>query len=189
MQLSANRMQTLIQDLLTYSRTNVTDRNFVKKDINDIIDEVRADLTELIHEKQARIEVQDLCEVWMIPFQFVQMMHNLIGNALKFSRDEINPVIKISCKDVKGQEAGIEKLIPEKHYCQIIVEDNGIGFEGQYSDRIFEVFQRLHEKGEYSGTGIGLSIVKKIVENHNGTILASGIPGSGARFDIFIPYK
>lgn len=189
MQLSANRMQTLIQDLLTYSRTNVTDRNFVKKDINDIIEEVRADLTELIHEKQARIEVQDLCEVWMIPFQFVQMMHNLIGNALKFSREEINPVIKISCKDVKGQETGIEKLIPEKHYCQIIVEDNGIGFEGQYSDRIFEVFQRLHEKGEYSGTGIGLSIVKKIVENHNGIIVASGIPGSGARFDIFIPYK
>lgn len=188
MQQSANRMQTLIQDLLTYSLTNVTDRVFVMKDINDIVDEVRQELAEKIAENHVRLEVQDLCEVNMIPFQFVQLMHNLIGNAIKFARKDITPVINISCRTETGIETGMENLIPSKKYCHIIVADNGIGFDDKYKARIFEVFQRLHERQEYTGTGIGLAIVKKIVENHNGAITATGALNQGAKFDIYIPF-
>lgn len=188
MQQSANRMQKLIQDLLTYSRTNITDRVFVIKDLNDIVDEVKNDLSEAIAETHAVIEVEDLCEVSMIPFQFTQLMHNLIGNAIKFSRPGIPPYIHIKCATVKGNETDVERLFPQKSYCHITIKDNGIGFEAQYKERIFEVFQRLHEKGAYEGTGIGLAIVKKIVENHNGAIAASSEPDQGAQFDIYIPF-
>jgi PAS domain S-box-containing protein len=189
MQQSANRMQTLIQDLLTYSRTTAAEHSFLIKNFTEVFDEVKQDLAESIRESNAVIEVLgEPCETRMIPFQMAQLLHNLLGNAIKFTREGVPPHITISCTQVNGAEAGIKTLNTEK-YCHITIQDNGIGFEPQFSERIFEVFQRLHEKGEYTGTGIGLAIVKKIVENHSGTIIASGSPNQGARFDIYIPLR
>ncbi len=114
-------------------------------------------------------------------------MHNLIGNALKFSNPGIPPHIKIKSEIAQGAKFNFEKLSPQKKYCHISITDNGIGFEQQYSEKIFELFQRLHGKSEYSGTGIGLSIVKKIVDNHHGIITANSELNKGATFDIYLP--
>ena len=188
MQNSAKRMQTLIQDLLTYSGTNTSEHNFETKDLNQIMAEVQEDLREELKEKHATIEANQLCDAEIIPFQFRQLMHNLIGNSLKFSKPGHAPHVLIKSEIANGLALRNQNLSPEKTYCHITVSDNGIGFEQQYSQKIFEVFQRLHSKYEYSGTGIGLSIVKKIVENHNGFITATGEVGAGATFDIYIPH-
>lgn len=187
MQGAAKRMQTLIQDLLTYSRATTTEKIFETTDLQKIIEEVKDELKEDLHDKQATIESTGLNELDIIPFQFKQLMHNLIGNSLKFSHPTQPPHIKIKSQIVNSIKLNNEKLEPHKKYCHISVTDNGIGFEQQYSERIFEVFQRLHGRSEYHGTGIGLSIVKKIVENHNGIITAKGEIDKGATFDIYIP--
>jgi signal transduction histidine kinase len=173
--------------LLIYSKTNATERNFEQIDLNKVIDEVKEDLSEELKDKHAIIETTGLCDVKIIPFQFRQLMHNLIGNALKFSVHNIPPYIKIKSEIAKGAKFKNEKLNPKNKYCHITVSDNGIGFEQQYNEKIFEVFQRLHGKNQYNGTGIGLAIVKKIVENHEGIITASSELNKGATFDIYIP--
>src|SRR5688572_7035268 len=172
MQIAAKRMQTLIDDLLAYSRTNSFERKFENTDLNKIVEEVKDDLKEDLRLKNAIIETTEMCEANVIPFQFRQLMHNLIGNSLKFSNPNQPPHIKIKSQIAKGIEFNNESLLPQNKYCHISIIDNGIGFERQYSEKIFEVFQRLHGKNEYNGIGIGLSIVKKIVENHNGIITA-----------------
>jgi|GEM_PF-59280 len=187
MQNAAQRMQTLINDLLAYSRTNVQERVFEKTDLSKIIEEVKEDLKEELEQKSAVIEIQQTSEVDIIPFQFKQLLYNLISNSLKFSNPEVPTVIKINSDISLGENFENEKLIPAKKYCHIKVSDNGIGFEPQYNKKIFEVFQRLHGRDRYNGTGIGLAIVKKIVENHNGIISASGVQNEGASFDIYIP--
>jgi PAS domain S-box-containing protein len=186
MQLAARRMQTLIDDLLAYSRTNTAERKFESISFSKIMEEVMEDIAEEIREKNAVIEVTGNCNISIIPFQFRQMMLNLIGNSLKFSHVNINPHIKIKCNLETGRIPENGELIPSVTYCHISVSDNGIGFEPQFHEKIFQVFQRLHSRENYSGTGIGLSIVKKIVENHNGEITAYS-EGNGARFDIYIP--
>jgi light-regulated signal transduction histidine kinase (bacteriophytochrome) len=185
MQNAAKRMQTLIGDLLTYSRTNIQERKFEKTDLNKIIEEVKDDLKEELQQKHATIEVEEMCEGVIIPFQFRQLLFNLLSNSLKFSKEA--PLIKIKSEIGIGGKLNNQKLAKEVKYCHIRVSDNGIGFEQQYNEKIFEVFQRLHSKSEYEGTGIGLSIVKKIVENHNGVITAKGELNKGATFDIYIP--
>ncbi|WP_426484299.1 PAS domain S-box protein [Flavobacterium sp. 2] len=187
MQNAAQRMQTLINDLLSYSRTNVQERIFEKTNIGKIINEVKEDLKEEIEQKNARIESLKNCEAKIIPFQFRQLLYNLVSNSLKFSNPENPIVIKINSEIAKGSALNNENLDAEIKYCHIRIEDNGIGFEQQYSSKIFEVFQRLHGKLEYTGTGIGLAIVKKIVDNHNGIITAKGELNKGAAFDIYIP--
>jgi len=187
MQDAAKRMQTLIQDLLAYSRTNTAERQFENTDLAKIVDEVTEDLKEDLKDKHATIEATELCDAHIIPFQFRQLMHNLIGNALKFSNPSQPTYIKIKSEIANGTKFNNVKLSPQKKYCHISVSDNGIGFEPQYSEKIFEVFQRLHGKNEYEGTGIGLSIVKKIVDNHEGIIIARGELNKGAIFDIYIP--
>ncbi len=187
MQAAAGRMQTLIEDLLLYSRTNTEERKFEKTDLTKIVNEVKEELNETITEKQATIETMQMCNANIIPFQFRQLMHNLIGNSLKFAQPETPPHIKIKSSIAEGIKLGNQQLAPEKRYCHISITDNGIGFEPEYSEKIFEVFQRLHTKNEFKGTGIGLSIVKKIVENHNGFITANAELNKGARFDIYIP--
>ncbi|MEO7523526.1 MAG: ATP-binding protein, partial [Ferruginibacter sp.] len=184
---AAARMQTLINDLLTYSRTNVTERNFQKVDLNAILREVTTSLKEEIQQTHAIIETSELCAVSVIPFQFQQLLINLIGNALKFSRPSVPPHITIKATVVESASLNIEKLQSHATCCHISVADNGIGFEPEYKDRIFEVFQRLHGKSEYKGTGIGLAIVKKIVENHSGIITAQGEVNKGATFNIYLP--
>ena len=184
---AAKRMQKLIQDLLAYSRASTTEREFETTDLKELITEVKEDLQEELAEKHATIEANQLCDAVIIPFQFRQLMHNLIGNSLKFSNPNQPPIIKIKSEIAKGIKFNNEKLLPQNKYCRITVSDNGIGFEDQYKEKIFEVFQRLHSKNEFKGTGIGLSIVKKIVENHNGIIIANGEPNKGATFEIYIP--
>ncbi len=187
MQNAAQRMQTLINDLLTYSRTNTEERKFEKTDLTKIIEEIKEDLKEELQQKQATLEAGEICEVNIIPFQFRQLMFNLVSNSLKFSNNNHSPHIKIKTEISKGANLNNEKLVKEMSYCHISVSDNGIGFEQQYNEKIFEVFQRLHGKHQYSGTGIGLAIVKKIVENHHGIITAKGELDKGATFNIYIP--
>lgn len=181
---AASRMQTLIQDLLAYSRTNTVDRIFKLTDLNVILAEVKNDFKETMLEKGAVIETTGLCEISVIPFQFRQLLNNLIGNALKFSKAGRQPVINITGEQLIG---GDTRFSPGTRLCHIRVSDNGIGFDPVYRERIFEVFQRLHGKDRYSGTGIGLAIVKKIVENHSGIITASSVLNEGATFDIYLP--
>jgi PAS domain S-box-containing protein len=189
MQNAAQRMQTLINDLLSYSRTNIQERVFEKTDLAKIIDEVKDDLKEELEHQDAIIEVEKTCNADVIPFQFRQLLYNLVSNSLKFSKPETHSIIKVKCEIAKGSALDHDKLNAETNYCHIKITDNGIGFEQQYSSKIFEVFQRLHGKLEYTGTGIGLAIVKKIVDNHNGIITATGEQNIGATFDIYIPVK
>jgi light-regulated signal transduction histidine kinase (bacteriophytochrome) len=187
MQDAAKRMQTLIEDLLSYSRTNNTERVFKTVKLRALVEEVTQELKELISDNKVIIEMGAMTEVSVIAFQFRQLLHNLIGNSIKFARPGIPSHIKIESKLVKGKNLRVPTLSESITYCQLSVTDNGIGFDPQYKDRIFEVFQRLHAKTAYKGTGIGLAIVKKIVENHNGVITATGEPNEGSRFDIYIP--
>ena len=183
MQNAATRMQTLIQDLLEFSRLSTSERKFAKTDLSKIVDEVKEEFKEVMEEKNAAIIAGEMCEANIIPFQFRQLMHNLIGNALKFSKKDAPPNIII-----KGELlGGSNSPFASRGACHISVSDNGIGFEKQFSERIFGVFQRLHGKDEYTGTGIGLAIVKKIVDNHNGIITAESELGKGATFNIYLP--
>ncbi|MEP6928805.1 MAG: PAS domain-containing protein [Flavobacterium sp.] len=187
MQNAAQRMQTLINDLLSYSRTSTLERVFEKTDLSEIINEIKEDLKEELEQKNATVEIIEGCELGVIPFQFRQLIYNLVSNSIKFSKPEVAPAIKIKCKIDKGENFNNEILNSKKEYCHISVSDNGIGFDQQYNTKIFEVFQRLHGRELYNGTGIGLAIVKKIVENHKGFIAAKGVLNEGASFDIYIP--
>jgi len=187
MQQSAERMQKLIQDLLLFSRIRVAERKFEKTDLRNIIEEVKIELKDTLSEKNAIIEINEICDANVIPFQFRQLINNLICNAIKFSKPNTPPIIKIQSRNVKFEKLNIDGLQPQNEYCHITISDNGIGFEKEYSKKIFEVFQKLHGKDEYAGTGIGLAIVKKIVDNHNGIITATSIVNKGATFDIYIP--
>jgi PAS domain S-box-containing protein len=184
---SVDRMQQLIEDLLSFSRTGTGDRKLIYTDLKVIIDDVKEDLKDTIEEKNVLIEIGQMCHANIIVFQFRQLMYNLISNAIKFSVPGIAPHILINSRIIKGSELQNKNIIPKKMYCHISVKDNGIGFEPEYSTQIFEMFQRLHGKEEYKGTGIGLAIVKKIVENHNGIITATSNLGEGATFDIYLP--
>ena len=193
---SAKRMQALIRDLLSYSHTNITDRKFEDTHLNIIIDEVKNDLAESMLEKNAVIETNSLCTLNIIPFQFRQLLLNLVANTLKFSKPTVPVHIKITSKISTGLQflqqtshAVAANLLPGHKYCCITFSDNGIGFNPQFRDKIFEVFQRLNSRDDYEGTGIGLAIVKKIVENHNGFITATGELNKGATFHIYIPVK
>jgi two-component system CheB/CheR fusion protein len=184
---SANRMQTLIDDLLTFSGLTTAERKFEINDLNDIIEKIKIELKETIEDKHATIEATELCPANIIAFQFHQLMQNLISNALKFSNPTHPPHIIIKSRIIEGNKLTDPRLSPEKKYCHISVTDNGIGFEKKFSEKIFEVFQRLHGKEEYAGTGIGLAIVRKIVDNHHGIISATSKLNKGTTFDIYIP--
>ncbi len=184
---AANRMQTLIADLLAYSRATTSERIFENTDLNKIVEQVKTELKEIIDEKHATIQVGEMCDASVIPFQIRQLLHNLIGNSLKFSTPNIPPHIRISSCNITYSKLNGANLTLGKEYCRISISDNGIGFEPEYKDRIFEVFQRLHDKQKIPGTGIGLAIVKKIVENHNGSITATSELNKGATFDVYIP--
>jgi signal transduction histidine kinase len=187
MQSTAKKMKKLIEDLLEYSHINASERILDKTNISSIVDEIKIDLKDLIAEKDAVVEVLECCEMDAVTFQFRQLLYNLISNALKFSSTERIPHITIQSCIVKGNPLDCEAILGGKDHYHLTVSDNGIGFDQQYHARIFHVFQRLHGKHEYGGTGIGLAIVKKIVDNHHGTITATGELGKGASFDLYIP--
>jgi signal transduction histidine kinase len=184
---AATRMRLLIDDLLAFSRLNLADRKSEMTDLEKIIEEVKNELKEVIEERHLTIETVNLCKINIIPFQFRQIMFNLISNALKFSRPSVPPHIVINCVIERGAALQENKLEPARMYCYITFSDNGIGFEPQFKDRIFEVFQRLHGRDEYAGSGIGLAIVKKIIDNHHGIVTATGEVDKGATIHIYIP--
>ncbi|WP_264537423.1 response regulator [Flavobacterium sp. N1736] len=185
---STNRMRELINSLLTFSRTTIVERSFETVDLNAIVADVKEALHENITEKKATIITNLHGSASIIPFQFIQLLENLIYNAIKFAKVDVPLQIEITSRIAKGFELQEEKLSPNVNYCHICFGDNGIGFDAQHNEKIFGVFQKLHSKDVYEGTGIGLAIVKKIVENHNGFINASGEPMKGAKFNIYIPH-
>ncbi|MCE3226124.1 MAG: domain S-box protein [Bacteroidetes bacterium] len=189
LQKTAKRMQFLIEDLLAYSRTKSSDRKFEYTKLNVLMNEVIGDFDEILKTKKGTITVGRLSSANVIPFQFRQLMHNLISNSLKFSKPRIKPKIEVKSRLIPAGKPVIENMSFKKDYLNIIFTDNGIGFDPQYKDRIFQVFQRLHSFEEYNGTGIGLAICKRIVENHHGIITAKGQLNKGARFDIYIPIE
>lgn len=193
---AAMRMQALIEDLLAYSKTNSGENLLIETDIGDLIEDIKKELTETIKDKEAIIVADVLCPARINPARFRQVLSNLLTNALKFSKQGIPPRIIIQSKTGEGKQLQGENpllaegsLLPEKDYCHISVADNGIGFDPQYKDLIFDVFQRLYGKDEYPGTGIGLAIVKKIVTNHQGFVTAKGVENEGATFEIYIPHS
>ena len=184
------RMRTLINDLLAFSRIGTAELKFESTDLTSLIKEVTNEYKEVIKQKKAVIEIQEICDVKTIPFQFRQLLHNLISNALKFSNPKIPPHISIKSESIIGLPEGLHSPFGrEGVYFHLSISDNGIGFEKQYSKKIFEVFQRLHGREEYPGTGIGLAIVKKIVDNHKGIITATSVLNKGATFNIYIPAR
>ena len=189
MLVAATLMQTLIQDLLAYAQTNSKEYKFEKTDFNKIVEDVQLELKEIIQGKDAVIETGILGEATIIPFQFRQLFNNLISNSLKFAQPLVQPHIVIKSEIGTGRKWHNKNLASDKTYCHISFADNGIGFDPQYEEKIFEVFQRLNSKEAYPGTGIGLAIVKKIVENHGGIITASGELNKGATFDVYIPVE
>lgn len=185
MQAGASRMQKLIRDILAYSRTTTSEKKLELTDLNELLNHAKSELEVMIHEKRAVIESDVLPSIKVIPFQVQQLFNNLLNNAMKFSKPSIPPRIVVKSEIVSGE--GTRFPLSAKEYCHISIRDNGIGFEPEYSKKIFEVFQRLHGRHEYGGTGIGLAICKKIVENHNGSIFAESSPGEGATFHILLP--
>lgn len=186
---AAFRMQNLINDLLDYSRTNNPSSIKIPCDLNVLLKESIHNLKEDITNKKAKIKYDPLPVINAIPAQIVQLFTNLVDNSLKYSKNNIDPEIIISCKIVPGELVtgfGLKKIA---HYHCITFSDNGIGFDQKYAHKIFEIFQRLHSKNEYSGTGIGLTICKKVVQNHNGYITASSQPGEGTSFTLFFPVE
>ena len=185
-QSSASRMRVLIDDLLQFSRTNKAEKVFEKSDLNGLLENAKQELGQLIEDKNAIIENTELPALNVIPFQMQQLFINLIGNSLKYSKENVIPHIKIENSLVTAKD---EELLPntkDKFY-KISVEDNGIGFEQEYANKIFILFNRLHNKNQFDGTGIGLAICKKIVENHKGYIFAEGHPNEGSTFTIYLP--
>ena len=184
---SSERMSDLINDLLAYSRLSHPEDNFVKTNLHEIAKKVIADFDIVIHEKNATITLEKLPTVDAIPLQMNQLFHNLISNSLKFTRDNVVPEVRIRSRLLTPDELKAQRLHPKQRYCQIDIEDNGIGFEQEYAEKIFVIFQRLNGKQEYKGTGIGLAICKKIIDTHRGRIFAEGKEGNGAAFHIILP--
>ena len=183
---SAGRMKALITDMLHYSQLSGSDSGFENTDLDIILKEVLEDLELAIKDKNAGIHIGDLAVVYANAGQMRQVFQNLISNALKFSRKGHFPVLHISCKRIATKTFGSEPKA-DGPYCLISVRDNGIGFDEKYARNIFELFERLNPKDSYEGTGIGLSIAKKIVEKHNGLITAHSEVNKGAEFLIILP--
>jgi signal transduction histidine kinase len=189
MQNAARRMQHLINDLLTFSRVTIKAQPFVPVDLTVIGREVVADLDIRIQQVQGRVEIGNLPTIEADPIQIRQLLLNLVTNGLKFARRDVLPVITISAELVSVPRPRHQALPGPDTMCRITVEDNGIGFEEKYTDRIFGIFQRVHPADNYEGTGMGLAICRKIAERHGGTITARSTPGSGSVFTITLPVR
>ena len=168
------RMQSLINDLLKFSRQTTVNEDFVSISLNPLLQDVIADLEVEIEKSSALISLDTLPEIWGVPSQIRQLFQNLLSNALKFRKKDEPPVIRIYSE-------------PWNNSSRIIVQDNGIGFDPRYTEEIFMVFKRLHSYHEFEGTGVGLSICKKIIDKHNGSIRAESKIGEGSKFIIEFP--
>lgn len=188
MNVAATNMRILIENLLEISRTARNGQPFTKTSLLEVMKAVRNELELNFEEQQAEMEIEGtLPEVEAVPSLMVQLFSNLLNNAIKF-RSADRPLIQVSAKELDKQER--EKwLLPEQTYYEISIKDNGIGFEPEFEERVFQIFQRLHGKAEYPGSGIGLSICKKIAEKHNGLVYAKSKPGVGSMFNVILPEK
>jgi len=186
---ATKRMQTLINDLLSFSRITTQTHPFAPVNLNLVVRGVLSDLEARIEQDQAKVEVGDLPTIEADALQMRQLFQNLIGNALKYHKPEVSPVVQVQSQlvHVQADASGSSSAAPER--CQISVVDNGIGFDEKYSDRIFQVFQRLHNRAEYEGSGMGLAICRKIADRHNGEIVTRSTPGVGSTFIVTLPVK
>jgi PAS domain S-box-containing protein len=182
MQSAAHRMQVLINDLLSFSRITTRAQPFARVDLAEVAREVSHDLDERVHEAGGRIVIGELPAIDADPVQMRQLLQNLAANGLKFHRDGVPPLVEIKSEIAAGRNGGGERV-------NITVADNGIGFEEKYAERIFTMFERLHARAQYEGTGIGLAICRKIAERHGGSIRASSLPGVGSRFVVSLPIR
>jgi light-regulated signal transduction histidine kinase (bacteriophytochrome) len=180
-------MRTLIDDLLSFSKTKENSKGFEAVDLNLIVQDVIIDLQERLEGRDAKISLGKLPTVNGVPFQLTQLVNNLLENALKFSKRDTRPILKIFSEPTSTAEIKKLNLDTKKLYWKISISDNGVGFNDAHGKKIFEVFQRLHNRKEYQGTGIGLAIVKKIVLNHNGAVTAQSKLGAGATFNVYLP--
>lgn len=189
MQSSAARMSVLIKDLLAYSRLTTQREAHQPHPLNDIITTALDDLDLRIRESGAQAQIGELPIVVGDAGQLRQLFQNLISNALKFQPAGQSPRVSITHRRVSAEHLPVATISRRnaRHYWEICVEDNGIGFDEQYADRIFQVFQRLHGKNQFPGTGIGLAICQKVVQNHAGHIAVSSRPGEGATFRVYLP--
>jgi two-component system, LuxR family, sensor kinase FixL len=183
---AAARMQSLIDGLLALSRVTTKGQKFEQVDLARVAAEVISDLEVQIKHVNGRVDVDKLPVVQADPLQMHQLLQNLIANGLKFHRTEESPVVKVSGRYLPGREDRKPSRLTNQQ-CRILVEDNGIGFDEKYGTRIFGIFQRLHPRDVYEGTGIGLAICRRIVQQHEGTITAHSVPGKGSTFEILLP--
>jgi len=186
---AAQRMQVLIQDLLKLSRVTSRGLPFETCALGEIVTAVINDLEVAIADKSARVEVGKLPTIVGDPMQMRQLFQNLISNALKFQSDGVAPVVSISAKVSTALEMVLSGSVPGEELCEVRVKDNGIGFDARFAEQIFVVFQRLHTRTEYEGTGIGLAVCRKITDRHGGTIVAESAEGEGATFIVTLPLK
>jgi light-regulated signal transduction histidine kinase (bacteriophytochrome) len=189
MQNAAQRMQNLINDLLAYSRVTTRAQAFVPVELDQVVQEVQSDLEVAIERSGGTIQAVDLPTLDADPLQMRQLFQNLISNALKFQRADAPPVVEITAELFTRETSGPWDMYPAIPMCRLKFKDNGIGFEPRHGERIFDIFQRLHTRDEYEGTGIGLALCRKIVERHGGSITATGEAGVGATFTVILPVK
>ncbi|MFQ5813549.1 MAG: PAS domain S-box protein, partial [Anaerolineae bacterium] len=189
MQGAAARMQTLINDLLTFSRVTTKAQPFVPVDLAQVTRGVLSDLEVRIQQTGAHVEVGDMPTIDADPMQMRQLLQNLIGNGLKFHRQEETPVVKIHGRVLESHDRHPAGSPSVNGFCQVTVEDNGIGFDEKYVDRIYNIFERLHGRSDYEGSGVGLAVCRKIAERHGGGITAKSTPGQGATFVVTLPVK
>jgi signal transduction histidine kinase len=185
---SSKRMQMLINDLLNFSRQSVSSSDFQKTDLNTLAKEAIAELEIEVEKSKAKILLGELPVIWAIPSLMKQLFHNLLSNAVKFRKKGVEPLVHIEAKKVSESDHPPAASSNGSKY-RISVTDNGIGFDPKYSDEIFMVFKRLNSYHEFEGTGVGLSICKKIIEKHNGSIVAQSEPGKGSTFSFVLPEK
>jgi signal transduction histidine kinase len=185
---ASKRMSAMIDDLLAYSRLTTRESEFGEVSLGDIVGSVLADLEISIQEQRTDIIVGDLPVVWGNSPQLTQLVQNLISNAVKYRLPDQESIIRLSYGAVdEAERETLPKLLPDHRYIRLEVSDNGIGFDEIYLDRIFQMFQRLHGRSEFSGSGIGLALCKKVVQNHHGHITARSQPGKGATFIVYLP--
>ena len=183
---SAERMSILIRDLLNYSRLTKEEKRMMPVNLNEVLNDVLSDLEVMVSQKHAVLKVDDLPVVKGIPLQLNQLFFNLVGNSLKFAKQGVAPVIHIKVNRVEEDKA-TQLGLKGNYYHEITFSDNGIGFDAKYKEQIFEIFQRLHSREKFAGTGIGLALSKRVVENHQGTITAESEDGKGATFKVYLP--